>query len=322
MNIQDLDLNLLVVFDAMLAEGKTTRTAERLSMSQPMVSYALAKLRRTFGDELFVREGNAMRPTPFAEALRDPVRRIVETVSGEILRDRSTDFQPSASSRRFTFCLSDIGELVFMPTILEAFRKDAPHATLRCVSLSPRELEAGLADGSVDLALGYFPDLVGGAAYQQSLFEHPFAVLLRQGHPLIGDEISLESFLLAEHAVVLHEGRSQEIFERRMAELGLSRRVTIQSPHFMSVPLLVANSDIITTVPMGVAKAYSQMAGLRWILPPVDLPPIPIKQFWHRRMQFDQESIWLRGLIARHFLGRDPTENSENPIFSAGLVAS
>ncbi|WP_432787982.1 LysR family transcriptional regulator [Novosphingobium rhizosphaerae] len=306
-----------MVFDAMFVERKTTRTAERLGMSQPMVSYALAKLRRTFDDELFVREGNAMQPTAFAETLRDPVRRIVETVSGEILRHRAAEFQPATSTRRFTFCLSDIGELVFLPTILETFRREAPGATLRCVTLSPRELEAGLTDGSVDLALGYFPDLVGGAAYQQSLFEHPFAVLLRQEHPSIGHEISLESFLQADHAVVLHEGRSQEIFERRMAELGLARRVLIQSPHFMSVPLIVANSDIITTVPMGVARAYSQMAGLRWVLPPLDLPRIPIKQFWHRRVHFDQASIWLRGLIARNFLGRDPTERPDNPIFSA-----
>jgi DNA-binding transcriptional LysR family regulator len=316
MDIQRLDLNLLVVLDMMFVERRTTRTAERLGMSQPMVSYALAKLRHAFADDLFVREGNAMRPTPFAERLREPVHRVVATVAQEILRDHF--FNAATTTHRFTFCLSDIGELVFLPIILQAFRTEAPLATIRCISLSPRELESGLADGSVDLALGYFPDLTAHAMYRQGLFDHPFAVLLRRDHPLIGDSISLEAFLDADHAVVQQEGRSQEIFERRMTELGLSRRVAIQLPHFMSAPMIIAHSDIIMTVPLGVAKAYSQMEQLRWLPPPIDVPPIEIKQYWHRRAHHDRQSLWLRGLICRYFLGRDPTGAPGNPIFSAG----
>ncbi len=314
MDISALDLNLLRVLDAMFAEQRTTRVAKRLGMSQPMVSYALAKLRHAFSDALFVREGNLMLPTPLAVKLRDPVQRVLSTIADEILR--TAPFDPASCSDIFTFCLSDIGELVFLPALLEAFRKEAPQATIRCVSLSPRELEARLADGTVDLALGYFPDLDGHAIYQQHLFDHSFAVLLRADHPTIGTAINLECFLAAEHAVVLQEGRSQELFEQRMLELGLRRKVIIQSPHFMTIPQIVAYTDIITTVPLAVAKAYAKLAPLRWIAPPLMLPPIEIKQFWHVRSRSDEKAVWLRGLIAQHFIGRDPTEHTDNPIFT------
>lgn len=308
-----LDLNLLIVLDALFDERRTTRVAERLDMSQPMVSYALAKLRRRFDDALFVRVGNAMEPTPFAQTLRDPVRRVLQTVRGEILRERN--FDPATTERRFTLCMSDIGELVFLPKLLAALHFAAPRATIRCQSLSPRELEAGLSDGSVDLACGYFPDLAGGAMYQQALFTHPFSVLMRRGHPLAGSPLTLDAFLGADHAVVAQEGRSQEIFERRMAELGLSRRVAIQSPHFMSMPLVIATSDIISTVPHAVARAYARMAPLCFVEPPFEISQIAVKQFWHRRMHADPALMWLRGLVASLFLGRDPTFDSDDPVF-------
>ena len=314
MDISSLDLNLLHVLDAMFVEQRTTRVAKRLGMSQPMVSYALAKLRHAFSDELFVRVGNLMLPTPLAVNLRDPVSRVLDTIAGEILR--TAVFNPASCSDSFTFCLSDIGELVFLPALLETFREEAPQATIRCVSLSPHELEARLADGTVDLALGYFPDLDGHAIYQQRLFDHSFAVLLRKDHPTIGASINLDCFLAAEHAVVLQEGRSQELFERRMQELGLRRKVIIQSPHFMTIPQIVAYTDIITTVPLAVAKAYAKLAPLRWVAPPLMLPPIEIKQFWHLRTRSDKKAIWLRSLIARRFLGSDSTEGSDNPIFT------
>lgn len=313
MDILSLDLKLLVVLDAMLTEGRTTRVAERLGVSQPNVSYVLAKLRHTFGDALFVRDGNAMRPTPFAESLREPVSSVIRTINSQILRTQ--DFDPAVTERRFTFCMSDIGELVFLPAILAALRREAPKAAVRCVSLSPREIEAGLADGSVDAALGYFPDLSGPAVYQQALFRHPFAVLARKGHPLLEAGLTVERFLSADHAVVAQEGRSQEIFERRMTEMGLTRRVVIQSPHFTSLPFIIANSDIVTTVPLAVAKAFARTGGLDWAPPPFEIPEINLKQFWHRRMHSDRSLVWIRSLIARLFMGRDPSMAGSDPIF-------
>lgn len=313
MNIRNLDLNLLIILDAMFEEMRTTRVANRLSMSQPAVSHALGKLRHAFNDELFVREGNRMQPTPFAETLREPVKQVLQIVEGEIMRDR--DFRPATTRRRFTLTMSDIGELVFLPRIMSALREKAPQATLRCLAMPPQELEVAMAEGSVDVAVGYFPDLKGGGFYQQGLFEHAFTCLVRNNHPTIGSKATLEQFLEADHAVVAHEGRSQEIFEARMQTLGMRRRVLLQSPHFMSVPLLVAESDMITTVPRAVGRIYSQLAPVRLVEPPVDIPPIELKQLWHRRVHQDPAVVWLRNLIAELFMNNDPSESDEDPLF-------
>ena len=129
--------------------------------------------------------------------------------------------------------------------------------------------------------------------------------------------MTLDQFLAADHAVVTHEGRSQEIFERRMSELNLDRRILLRSPHFMSVPLLVATSDMITVVPRAVGVLYARLASLKLVEPPIEIPPIEIKQFWHRRVHNDPGVVWLRKLIARLFLQRDSSADPSWPIFGS-----
>ena len=220
MDIRRLDLNLLVMLGTLFELGQVSATARRLKISQPAVSTGLAKLRGFFGDDLFVRTGSGMTPTPFALALVDPIRRIMETVNQEIMQKPA--FDPAMSNRRFTFSTSDIGELVFLPSIMERLRKEAPGTTVRCLPVEHAELEKAMEDGKVDIAIGYFPDLSGPAIRQQHLFHHPFACLVRADHPTIGDELTLEQFLAADHLVVSQEGRSQEIFERNLSEQGSS----------------------------------------------------------------------------------------------------
>lgn len=305
MDYRALDLNLLVVLDALLEERGVNATARRLKISQPNVSFALSKLRQFFEDELLVRQGNRMQPTPTGERLRDPVRRILATVDAELLRTPS--FDPLKSERRFAISTSDIGELVFLPKLMKAIAANAPRATIRCYSMSPDELERAMAEGIVDIALGYFPDLDGAAFYKQKLFEHPFVCLVRSQHPTVGSSLSLDQFLNLGHIVVSQEGRSQELFERTLAQQGLSRDIQLQSPHFMSVPLLIAKSDLITTVPKAVGTTYATLTGLRQLTPPLAIPPIELQQFWHRRVHHDPAIVWFRALISELFMGRDPT---------------
>lgn len=313
MDFRRLDLNLLLVFDAMIEEGSTVAVARRLKVSQPTVSVSLAKLRDFFRDDLFVRGPGGMQPTAFAQTIQLPIRRIVDTVRDELFRE--TAFDPATSERCFSFSTSDIGELVFVPALLDAVKAEAPRVTFQCLSMRPADLQDAMATGKVDLAMGYFPDLTGGGFYEQSLFDHPFTCLVRADHPVIGEDLSLDQFLALDHLVVEQEGRSQEIFERRMKELGLSRHVLLRSPHFMSVPLLVANSDVITTVPYAVGRIYGGVARLRLLPPPIDIPQILLKQLWHRRVHADAGVIWLRQLIARLFLNRDPTFVTPSAIF-------
>lgn len=311
--MRHVDLNLLIVLDAMFVERQVTRVAERLSMSQPAVSHALNKLRQSFDDDLFVREGSKMQPTPVAEALRDPIRQVLQIVSNEIARERS--FDPGTSERRFTLCLSDIGELVFLPKLLEVLEKNAPNATLRCVAMPPRELERAMAEGQVDIALGYFPDLTGDAFYQQKLFEHRFGCIARKGHPKFKQGVTLEQFLAADHAVVTSESRSQEIFEKFVRDKGMKRKVLLQSQHFMSTPFLVATTDMIATVPRAVGRAYCRVAPLELLDPPIEVPAIELRQHWHRRVHRDAAIVWLRRIISGLYLNNDPSEVDDDPIF-------
>jgi len=312
-NITQLDLNLLTVLAAMFEEQSVSEVARRMNVSQPTISFSLNKLRAFFQDELFVRAGGAMVSTPRADALRQPVERMMALIHAEIVSPAI--FEPSTTDRVFTISTSDIGELVFLPPLLEALRSQAPGAQLVSRAMPPGELQQAMVNGKVDLAVGYFPDFAGGTFFEQKLFDHPFACLARSDHPAFADGMSLEAFLAVDHAVVSQEGRSQEIFERALDDARLSRRVLLRSQHFMTVPLLIAESDMVVTVPRAVALAYSRMASLSVLDVPIAVPDIELKQFWHRRTQKDAAIMWLRHLVAELFLHRDPSLTGLSSVF-------
>ena len=305
MDYRRFDLNLLVVLDALLDERGVHATARRLGMSQPNVSFALAKLRRQLNDQLLVRDGARMRPTALGETLREPLRRVLDGVEHDILAGRH--FDPASATRRFVISTSDIGELVFLPRLMQELERCAAHVTLECRSLRPADLAQAMGEGAVDLALGYFPDLAEGPFMTQKLFDHPFTCIAREGHPALDAPWTAEAFLALRHIVVSQSGRSQELFEAQLAQMGLRRVVALQSPHFMSVPLLVAGSDLISTVPKAVGAIFARMAPLRLIEPPFATPLISIQHYWHLRVQDDPGVAWLRSVIARLFQGRDPS---------------
>jgi len=311
----DLDLNLLKVLEALFLHRNVSAAARSLGVTQPGVSLSLKRLRAHFGDELFVRQGGQMVPTATAERLRDPLMRVMTTVHAEIIP--SGPFDPQRSDRCFTLSLSDLGELSFLPDLMVALREGAPGVSVQSVTLPPRDLRAGLIDGRIDLALGYFIEFDGDNLFSQKLFDQSFVCLARIDHPTIGETLSTEQFLRADHAVVEQDGRSQEVFERRLASLGLERRVVVRSPHFMSVPLLIAHSDMIATVPLAVARIYTRLVGVKMLALPFSTPAVELKQFWHRRSHTDPGTVWLRRLVEELFKGNDPTAGAQSPFWSA-----
>ncbi len=302
MDIRRLDLTLLLLLDGLLASGNLSATARRLEMSQPSASAALSRLRHFFNDELFVRTGRGLRPTPLAERLAKPVRSVIEKINEEILLQPV--FEPRDSDRVFTLTMPDLGEMIFLPPILEKIQAEAPRVSLKCVAVPHKELLDAMERGTVDLAIGYFPDLLEPAMKSQLLFEDAFACIVRNDHPKVGDSLSLEQFLDLEHLAVEDEGISQE----KCAELGLKRRTLLHIPHFMSVPRLVAGTNMISIVPLSLASWYAQVFGLRILEPPITLPKISLKQFWHRRIHNDPAVTWLRGIVSDRLVGRDPRQ--------------
>lgn len=295
----EFDLNLLPVVLAIAEERSVSRAAERLGWSQPKVSIALNKLRAALGDPLFIRSAHGMAPTPRALALVNPTREILERVKNEVLAGAA--FDPATTSLRFTFALSDIGEMTFLPKLLAYLQIHAPQATVRSVTLPPDEIALGLEAGDIDLAIGYFPDLKARNFFQQRLFTHSFISLLNAAHRIRGERMSMEDFLKAGHAVIRAEGRSQEVFEQLLARHRIERRVVLSTPHFMSIPFIIAATDLVVTVPYAVGESFSRMSGIRLIQPPLDIPKFDLKQHWHRKYHKDDANMWIRSVVAELF---------------------
>ncbi|MPW17702.1 LysR family transcriptional regulator [Paraburkholderia sp. CNPSo 3157] len=296
----ELDLNLIPYLVALEDMRNVSRAAERLGVSQPRVSTALGRLREYFNDPLFVRTSRGMEPTPRALALIPAARDALARIEKGMLETQ--DFDPATSTHTFSLALSDVGEIVFLPRLLQLFAERAPHANLRSVSLSPALVERGLESGDIDLAVGYFPDLSGNNFFQQRLFTHRFICLLRSDHPLAGAPLTLEQFVSLGHAVVRAEGRSQEVLERYLEKKRIRRRAVLETPHFMSLPFILARSDLVATVPHAIGFAYvSEHASITLVEPPLPLPRFDLRQHWHRKFHNDPRAGWLRGVVAELF---------------------
>jgi DNA-binding transcriptional LysR family regulator len=295
-----LDLNLLHILVALADAGSVSRAAQALGMSQPACSAALGRLRLFFGDALFIKTARGMQPTPRAHQLIDSARGVLGRVDAEMLRPVS--FVPEEQSGTYTLALSDVGEVVFLPRLLERLSVLAPRMSIRSVSLSHDRVGRALESGDIDLAVGYFPDLAGQNLFQQRLFTHHFLCLARADHPVRGKTLSLKQFQTLGHAVVQAEGRSQELFERFLRERQINRRIVLTTPHFMSIPFILQRTDLISTVPHAVALAFTRNYGnLRMIETPFELPRFDLKQYWHRKYQSDARNTWFRQLVASSF---------------------
>lgn len=300
MEVRHGDLNLLLVLDALLIHQSVTRVANVLDMSQPAVSAALGKLRERFNDPLFVRTGSGMKPTPRALRLAQPLQKALAIIDTEVLREPG--FDPATSSRVFTINTPDIGEMVFLPRLLGYLTRHAPGVSLKSVALTPSDAEAAMEAGDVDLSVGYFPDLAKGSHFQQRLFRHSFVCIVRAGHPSVSaDTLSIEQFLALPHAVVQASGRSQELFEREMARRRLKRRVVLRTPHFMSLPMIIAETDLIATVPRAVGQSFSKLTHIQLVNLPFPVSGYELRQYWHRLYNKDAGNQWLRGVIHELF---------------------
>ena len=295
-----LDLNLLYVLVALDEERSVSAAAQKLRRSQPGVSVALAKLREFFDDPLFVRSGNGMQPTPRASSLVGSARAVLARIGTEIVAE--PPFDPIKSDRVVSLVLSDVGEVVFLPTLLRQLRERMPKAMVRSVTLPANKVAEQLENGEVDLAIGYFPDLKKHNFYQQALYSDTFASLIRSDHGMRAHKLSIKQYLQLEHAVVRAESRTEEVIENYLARRKIRRRVVLTTPHFASAPMIVAQSDLIVTIPLPLARYFSKVAaGVRVVQLPFEPPRIALRQFWHRKVHHDARNRWLRALVYELF---------------------
>jgi DNA-binding transcriptional LysR family regulator len=299
MSPDKLDLNLLRVFAAILAEGSVTAAGERLSLSQPAMSNALARLRKVFGDPLFVRTPRGMRPTPFAERLAQPVRQALELVRATLIKEG--EFEPASSERVFRFSMTDIGEMVFLPRLLERLAKLAPHVRIEALQVPHREQRDLLESGTIDLAVGNIPVIQAGVRYRK-LFSDEYVCMVRSGHPVIRRSLSRKQFMEAAHAVVSQAGTGHEIIERTLIEHGLQDRIVLRVPQFTVIAMILARTDLMVMLPPSVARVFQGMGEFRWFACPVPIPRFEVRVLWHERFHQDPANRWLRELMAELYM--------------------
>lgn len=300
--LDHFDLNLLRAFLAIWREGHVGRAAQSLGMSQPALSAALKRLREQLGDPLFVKTRHGMQPTPYAEQLAPEATAILDLVRHRVLAPAS--FDAARADRVFTLSTTDIGEMVFMPKLLRHFARVAPGLRVRTVTGTLPQRLAALERGEIDLVVGYYPDIAGVDLMQRRLFDHGFVCLARQGHPAVRDgAITAEGFLAASHAVLRDEGRSQELVEQHLQARGLQRHVTYVGSHFLSIPIVVAATDLIATVPAEAGQIFADYPGVQQAEPPFPFPRFDVKLYWHRKSHADAALRWLRETIVERFAG-------------------
>jgi DNA-binding transcriptional LysR family regulator len=298
MEVKDIDLNLLVVFEHLLRLGTVSGTAKALHVSQPAVSNALARLRKIFDDELFVRSAKGMLPTPVALELAEPVAHALDTLQSAL--NRKVLFDPLTSYRLFQLAMTDIGEVNFIPKLMSVLRERAPRVSVATVRNTAVNLQEEMSHGKVDLAIGHLPELTS-EFFQRRLFRQRYVCMFRPGHPLDKRTVRVKDFEQAEHVVVTAAGTGHARVDEILARLGVERNIRLKVPHFVAVADIVQSTDLVATVTEKFAQRSAEFFGLKYIAHPVDLPEIQINLFWHSRYHRDPASQWLRNLVFELF---------------------
>ena len=309
MELSDIDLNQLVLFQQLMVERRVSKVAENLGLTQPAVSNTLAKLRRQFGDDLFVRTPKGMMPTPFAEQLAGPVGEALVLIHGVL--NQHTRFDPAHAERAVTIGMTDIGEIVFLPELVERLRQDAPGVSLSTVRTTASHLREDMEAGQVDLAIGPLPQLKAGF-FQRRLFRQRYVCLFRQGHPLDRQQMSLADFQAAEHLIIVSAGTGHDKVDHLIRRAGVERQMRLTVPHFVSVGHILQRTDMVATVTERLAERLAAPFGLRFLPHPVDLPEVAINVFWHAKVHRSPAHQWLRGLVFDLF-GDDKASGTAPP---------
>jgi DNA-binding transcriptional LysR family regulator len=288
------DLNFLYLVDALYEEGSVSRAAERLQLTQPAVSHALGRLRLKFKDELFIRSGSGMAPTPMGEQMALGARRALELIASEVLTQAG--FDPLTSQRSFVVGMTDMGGTVLLPRVVNAMMTTAPGVAIRPVAVRLDEVDDMLVSGAIDAAWGYFQHL-GPRLYQQTLFRRSIVGIRKRsaGKPR---QIDMATFVGAPYVLATAVSQTNELIASKLMETGHTLNVVLEVPYLLAIPALVAGCDLISTVPLELATLFIQLAEIEVFELPLVLPDIAVKQYWHPRLQGDAAHQWFRALVS------------------------
>lgn len=299
MNLKRIDLNLLVVLDAIHAEGSITRAAGRLGLTQPAVSHSLGRLRALFRDELFVREGRAMVPTPLARNLIDPVRRALRGL--ELTLSEAGRFDPASTQRRFTVAVRDVFEAIVLPPLLQAVQRVAPQVDIAAVQVGRRDIESELASGTLDAALDVLLPFSDQIRRKRITLDRT-VVVARKGHPALRrGGLTTANYLKADHVLVSSRRNGPGLEDVELSRQGLSRRIRLRCQHYFAACRVVSRTDLLLTMPGHYAEVVSRGFGHRILPLPFDMPPLDAYLYWHASVEREPANRWLREQLAASF---------------------
>jgi DNA-binding transcriptional LysR family regulator len=297
MDLHGIDLNLLVAFDALMAERNVTRAGARIYRSQPAMSAALSRLRTLLKDELFIRGPHGLQPTPRALDLAEPLARALAEIQRTL--EFTQVFDPHSSAASFTVGLSDHPAFVLLPQLLEHLQLTAPGITLRVRSFTARDDAVAMLDaGEVDLTIGVPATSATGRILTLPLFAERFVCIVRKEHPIGAGPLNLETFLSLSHLLVSPENERFGHVDVALAKQGLRRHLALTLPQMYAAPILVARSDLIATLMAGVVAASGCADQLTVLSPPLELDPVSFVMSWHRRNDVHPAQRWLRDCIS------------------------
>lgn len=307
LNFRTLDLNLLRVFDEVMAERNLTRAAHNLAMTQPAVSNALRRLRESLGDELVRRSGYGVEPTPAALALWPTVRDAL----GQLRESLSPgSFDPAQARNAFVIAMADATAAMIVPGLVDVLEHEAPGVNLRVLPLTTRDPRDLLESGSAELAVGHFPGVIAELTavhlqehsprfLHQRLYDGEYVVVMRRGHPLADGSLDLESYCAARHLLVSFSGRPYGFVDEALSARSLQRRVVLTVNQFFTAGRVVASTDLLTVLPRHFVGATGMEGELALCELPLPVPAVHVDALWHRQAAHSSAHRWLREAVAR-----------------------
>lgn len=292
---ESIDLNLLVVFDSVMAELNVTRAAKQLSMTQPAVSKALRRLRRFLDDDLFIKVPSGVKATPKAETLwlsiRDQLTQIRQAT-------QPSSFEPATSTATMTVAMNDYVAFLMVPLLVQHLERSAPNIDLRIIPSTNINAPTLLEQSEIELAIGGLPE-TGVRLRTQTLFTEHYVCAMRSGHPLANKKLTLERFAQAKHLLITLTGEPLGFIDQLLQGKGLQRRIAMTVNQFALAPEVVASSNLIAALNYRTIQKSGLENKLHLAPLPFDLEPVQVKMMWHERSYRDPAHTWLRALMVQ-----------------------
>ncbi|MBU3056177.1 LysR family transcriptional regulator [Pseudomonas indica] len=291
MNLNKVDLNLFIVFDAIYTEANLTRAGQIVGITQPAVSNALARLRETFNDPLFVRTAQGMVPTPMAQNIIGPVRNALQLLRVSVQESRT--FNPQQANKTYRISMTDLTEAVVLPPLFQRLRRLAPTVQIESFLAKRRETTKELAAGRLDFAVDA-PLNTDPQVRHVKLLEDRYVCALRKGHPMAKDKLSLDEYLALTHIHISSRRSGLGFVDLALGKMGIQRRIALRSQHYLMASLVMQQTDMAMTVP----ERFARRHGLHYVdLPVKDVPALETHLYWHESTDQDPANRWMREQI-------------------------